>query len=113
MPNTTQGSLLDRLTHSQLVDAAQLAACQAQADGDDTVLIQSLIAAISSAADQKGILDLQARISAELGMLQNEQIKLQTLFQSATADSQLRSQRSLEQALADVGSMRQLAPLGL
>ena len=38
--------------------------------------IQSLIAAISSARDQKGILDLQARISAELGMLQNEQTKL-------------------------------------
>jgi type IV secretion system protein VirB5 len=75
--------------------------------------IQQLISAIGAAPDQKSILELQARINGELGMLQNEQIKLQTLFQSATADSQLRSQRSLEQALADVGSMRQLAPLGL
>ena len=43
--------------------------------------IQSLIAAISTAGDQKAILDLQTRISAELGMLQNEQTKLQVLAQ--------------------------------
>lgn len=55
--------------------------------------IQSLIAAIPVAADQKGILDLQARISAELGMLQNEQIKLQVLNQFLDAqDSMLRQQ---------------------
>lgn len=55
--------------------------------------IQSLIAAIPAAADQKGILDLQARISAELGMLQNEQIKLQVLNQTMDAqDSMLRQQ---------------------
>jgi type IV secretion system protein VirB5 len=55
--------------------------------------IQSLIAAIPAAADQKGILDLQARISAELGMLQNEQIKLQVLNQTLDAqDSMLRQQ---------------------
>jgi type IV secretion system protein VirB5 len=47
--------------------------------------IQSLISAISSATDQKGILDLQARISAELGMLQNEQLKVQILNQSTQA----------------------------
>jgi type IV secretion system protein VirB5 len=47
--------------------------------------IQSLISAIPSAADQKGILDLQARISAELGMLQNEQLKVQVLNQSIQA----------------------------
>ena len=55
--------------------------------------IQSLIAAIPAAADQKGILDLQARISAELGMLQNEQIKLQVLNQNLDGqDSMLRQQ---------------------
>jgi hypothetical protein len=35
--------------------------------------LQTLINAMSSATDQKGILDLQARINAELGMLENEQ----------------------------------------
>ena len=47
--------------------------------------IQNLIAAISSATDQKAILDLQARICAELGMLQNEQIKVQILNQATQA----------------------------
>lgn len=53
--------------------------------------IQNLIAAISSAADQKGILDLQARVSAELGMLQNEQTKVLILNQATQAqESSLR-----------------------
>ena len=57
--------------------------------------IQSLINAISSAGDQKAILDLQARISGELGMLQNEQTKIQLLFQATQAqDSALRQQAS-------------------
>jgi type IV secretion system protein VirB5 len=47
--------------------------------------IQTLIAAISTASDQKAILDLQARISAELAMLQNEQTKLQVLAQASDA----------------------------
>ncbi len=55
--------------------------------------IQSLIAAISSASDQKAILDLQARINAELGMLQNEHTKVQILNQSTQAqESSLRQQ---------------------
>ncbi|HEV7614192.1 MAG TPA: type IV secretion system protein [Steroidobacteraceae bacterium] len=55
--------------------------------------LQSLIAAISAAADQKAILDLQARISAELGMLQNEQIKLLIIHQGIQAqESSLRQQ---------------------
>ena len=56
--------------------------------------IQSLIAAIPSASDQKSILDLQARISAELGMLQNEQTKLQSLYQSAQAQEYLLRQQA-------------------
>jgi type IV secretion system protein VirB5 len=61
--------------------------------------IQSLIAAISSASDQKGILDLQARISAELGMLQNEQTKLQSLYQSTQAQESLLRQQAWEQVI--------------
>jgi type IV secretion system protein VirB5 len=38
--------------------------------------MQQLIDAIGGHQDQKGILELQARISAEQGMLQNEQTKL-------------------------------------
>src|SRR5216684_6391594 len=55
--------------------------------------IQGLIAAISAAGDQKAILDLQARITAELGMLQNEQTKLQVLYQATQAqESAIRQQ---------------------
>ena len=65
--------------------------------------IQSLIAAIPSAQDQKGILDLQARISAELGMLQNEQTKLQVLAQATEAMSAANSQRAREQVIVGQG----------
>jgi type IV secretion system protein VirB5 len=75
--------------------------------------VQQLIAAIPTATDQKGILDLQARIQAELGMLQNEQTKLQVLFQLVQAQELSRKQRTQEQALVDVGSVRNLPPIGL
>ena len=65
--------------------------------------IQSLIAAIPSAQDQKGILDLQARINAELGMLQNEQTKLQVLAQATEAMSAANAQREREQVIAGQG----------
>jgi type IV secretion system protein VirB5 len=76
-------------------------------------LIQSLISAISGAQDQKAILDLQARIAAEQGMLQNEQTKLNTLYQIAQSEQWAHEQRMREQAIADVGSFRDLPPLGL
>jgi type IV secretion system protein VirB5 len=61
--------------------------------------IQTLIAAISSAKDQKGVLDLQARISAELGMLQNEQTKLQILNQATQAQESSLRQIGREQVV--------------
>jgi type IV secretion system protein VirB5 len=66
--------------------------------------IQSLISAISSAADQKGILDLQARISAELGMLQNEQLKVQILNQSTQAQQASLRQQAREQVIDGHGT---------
>jgi type IV secretion system protein VirB5 len=65
--------------------------------------MQSLIDAIPSATDQKGILDLQARISAELGMLQNEQTKLQVLAQAIQAQEASVRQQQREQVLAGHG----------
>ncbi len=61
--------------------------------------LQNLIAAISSATDQKGILDLQARISVELAMLQNEQTKLQILNQSTQAQESALRQQAQEQVI--------------
>ena len=65
--------------------------------------IQSLITTISTAGDQKAILDLQTRISAELGMLQNEQTKLQVLAQASLAQDSANALREREQAIAGQG----------
>jgi type IV secretion system protein VirB5 len=70
---------------------------------DRFAAMQSLIDAIPDATDQKGILDLQARISAELGMLQNEQTKLQVLTQAIQAQEASGRQQQREQVLAGHG----------
>jgi type IV secretion system protein VirB5 len=65
--------------------------------------IQSLIAAISTASDQKASLDLQARISAEVGMLQNEQTKLQVLYQATQAQESVLRQQAREHTIEEQG----------
>jgi type IV secretion system protein VirB5 len=75
--------------------------------------IQQLIDTIPRATDQKGILELAARIDAEQGMLQNEQTKLSVLGQIAEGAEWARRQRAREYALADIGSLRNLPPIGL
>jgi type IV secretion system protein VirB5 len=65
--------------------------------------LQQLIDAIARAGDQKSALDLHARIGAETGMLQNEQTKLQMLYQSAQAGQWANEQRTLEQVVAGHG----------
>jgi type IV secretion system protein VirB5 len=65
--------------------------------------IQSLIAAISTAGDQKSILDLQARITAELGMLQNEQTKNQVLYQAMQAQETVMRQQAREYVIDGQG----------
>jgi type IV secretion system protein VirB5 len=65
--------------------------------------LQQLITAIGSASDQKAALDLQARIGAESGMLQNEQTKLQSLYQVAQAQQWLNTQQDQEAIIAGHG----------
>lgn len=83
------------------------------ASSDRFASLQQLVNAIPSAADQKGILDLQARIAVEQGMLANEQTKLYVLTQAAQADEQARRQKLKEEALNAIGSLRSLPPIGL
>jgi len=66
--------------------------------------IQQLVQAIPTATDQKGILDLQARIGAEQGMLQNEQTKLQTLYQMVLSQAAALRQQQQEIAIAASGN---------
>ena len=65
--------------------------------------LQQLIGAIGGASDQKAVLDLQARIGAEAGMLQNEQTKLQSLYQAAQAQQWANRQQDREAAIAGHG----------
>jgi type IV secretion system protein VirB5 len=75
--------------------------------------LQDLINAIPSAADQKGALDLQARIQAEQAMLQNENTKMTVLHQTLEAQEWARKQSAREQVVAGVGSLRSLPALNL
>jgi type IV secretion system protein VirB5 len=75
--------------------------------------IQTLINTIPSATDQKGILDLQARIQAEQGMLAVDSTKLNVLYQAAQAQELARRQSAAEQAVASVGNLRTLPVLRL
>jgi type IV secretion system protein VirB5 len=85
-------ALQQALTHEALANASSRFAA-----------IQSLIAAISTAPDQKAILDLQARITAELAMLQNEQTKLQVLYQATQAQESTLRQQARERAIDEHG----------
>jgi type IV secretion system protein VirB5 len=96
--------------------AAMLQATAQQALGatsDRFASIQQLIDAIGGATDPKAVMDLQARIAAEQGMLQNDQTKLQVLFQAAQGEQWALQQHVREQVMADVGSLRHLPPMGL
>lgn len=75
--------------------------------------LQALIGAIANAEDPKAIWDLQARIQAEGAMLLNESNKLQLLYQTLQAQEWARAQREREQAIAGIGRLRDLPPIGL
>jgi type IV secretion system protein VirB5 len=88
----------------QTVALRQALAQEALANASNRfAVLQSLIAAIGTASDQKAILDLQARIAAELGMLQNEQTKLQILSQAGEALNAVNAQRSFELTVSQQG----------
>ena len=75
--------------------------------------LQTLINAIPAATDAKATLDLQARIAAEQAMLQNEHTKLMVLHETAQAEDRAREQRARELAVANIGSLRNVPPVGL
>jgi type IV secretion system protein VirB5 len=85
-------ALLQAISHEALATASNRFAS-----------LQQLINAIGSASDQKSVLDLQARIAAESAMLQNEQAKLQVLYQSVLAQEWANEQQGREQAVASYG----------
>ncbi len=85
-------ALLQSLSHAALANSSTRFAA-----------LQQLIDAIGRAGDQKAILELQARIAAEQGMLQNEHTKLQVLYQSAQAQQWADAQRARELTVSGHG----------
>jgi type IV secretion system protein VirB5 len=65
--------------------------------------LQQLIGAIGSASDQKGILDLNARIDAEQAMLENEGTKLAMMVAAAQAQRWAAAEQERERAVAGQG----------
>jgi len=77
---------------------------QSLSDGESRLdTLRNLNAAIGSATDPKGILELQAAIGAEDGVLQNEQLKLQVLHQAVEAQRWADRERDREAILAGQG----------
>lgn len=85
-------ALLQAFTHEALANSS-----------DRFAALQHLIDAIGSTNDQKSVLELQARIAAESGMLQNERTKLQDLYQGVQADQWTNVQRTRELIVAGHG----------
>lgn len=117
------------LTPQQLASLSSTEASQLTADRTSTALLQSmtdqaltttsarfaqlqeLVNAIPTATDEKGVLDLQARIQAQETLLQNDEMKLGVLYQVAQSEQQADEERAREQAIADIGSFSALPPL--
>jgi type IV secretion system protein VirB5 len=85
-------ALLQSLAHEALANSSQ------RFDA-----LQQLIDAIGTTRDQKSILELEARIAAEGGMLENERTKLDDLYQSTQADRWVNAQRTRELIVAGHG----------
>lgn len=85
-------ALLQSLAHEALANSSQRFSA-----------LQRLIDTIGSANDQKSILELEARIAAEGGMLENERTKLDDLYQSTQAEQWVNAQRMREQIVAGHG----------
>jgi type IV secretion system protein VirB5 len=99
-PNMQQSITASR----QLTALQQVVARQALANSSGRfATLQQLINALPAASDQKAALDLQARISAENSMLQNEQTKLLTLSQIMLAEERANDTQSRERAIAARG----------
>lgn len=99
-PNTQQQLVADRGTAALLQGISRQALVNVSGRFAD---LQQLINAIGSASDQKGILDLNARIGAEQAMLENEQTKLVVLVATAEAQHWADEGQDRERAIAGQG----------
>ncbi|MGA7537851.1 MAG: type IV secretion system protein [Steroidobacteraceae bacterium] len=99
-PDGQQQLAADRRTTALLQAVSRQALANSSGRFDD---LQQLIEAIGTASDQKGILDLNARISAEQAMLENERTKLAMLVAAAQAQRWADEEQDRERAIAGQG----------
>jgi type IV secretion system protein VirB5 len=99
-PNAQQQLAADRGTTALLQAVSRQALANASSRFAD---LQQLINTIGKASDQKGILDLNARIAAEQAMLENEQTKLVVLVAAAEAQRWADEEQERERAIAGQG----------
>lgn len=99
-PDAQQQVVADRGTAALLQAVSRQALANASSRFTD---LQQLINTIGAASDQKGILDLNARIGAEQAMLENEQTKLMVLVAAAEAQHWADEEQDAERAIAGQG----------
>jgi type IV secretion system protein VirB5 len=99
-PGAQQQLVADRGTAALLQGVSRQALANASGRFAD---LQQLISTIGTASDQKGILDLNARIGAEQAMLENEQTKLAVLVATAEAQRWADEEQDRERAIAGQG----------
>lgn len=99
-PDGQQQLAADRGTAALLQAVSRQALANASSRFAD---LQQLINAIGAAGDQKGILDLDARIGAEQAMLENEQTKLAMMVAAAEAQRWADEEQDRERAVDGQG----------
>lgn len=99
-PDSRQQLAEDRQTAALLQAVSRQALANASSRFAD---LQQLINAIGTASDQKGVLDLGARIGAEQAMLENEQAKLAMLVAAAESQRWTDEEQDRERAIAGQG----------
>lgn len=71
-----------------------------QAAGRRLTGLETLRQALDTAPNARAVLDLEARLSAEQALIQNEQLRLQGLALTQAAEARLETQRARERAAA-------------
>jgi type IV secretion system protein VirB5 len=99
-PDDQQQLAADRSTAALLQAVSRQALANASGRFGD---LQQLINGIGTASDQKGILDLNARIGAEQAMLENEQTKLLMLVAAAQAQHWAEEEQDRERVVDGQG----------
>src|SRR5580704_8568668 len=111
LSSTELDSLTQRRQSVALLEALARAALSTNSNRFSS--LQGLVNAIPAANDPKGMLELHARVGAEHAMLQTEQTKLDTLYRAAQVAAETERERSDEKAIAGIGHINQLPPMGL